>query len=200
MSLPQVIEQMPESHNWAVQHTMSDADGAYLAQAIWDITAVAVSDGSLRGEFGTSGFIMEGPTSAHYIRAANIVPGPLPEGDSHRCELAGLYGIIICLTQAICQRHNVLSGAVCVACDNKAAINVFNEEFIQLPKHANYDLLSAIYSLLSASPLSWSSEHVKGHQDDHLLLRPLRQLEKLNVAMDSLAKRFWHHMVDPPQQ
>jgi hypothetical protein len=74
---------------------------------------------------------------------------------------------------------------------------VFDKEFIPLPKHANYDLLSAIYSLLSASPLSWSGEHVKGHQDDHLLLRPLTRLEKLNVAMDTLAKHFWYHMVDP---
>jgi hypothetical protein len=46
---------------------MSDNDGTYLAQAICDGSAVAVSDGSLRGEFGTSAFIMEGPTSAHHI-------------------------------------------------------------------------------------------------------------------------------------
>jgi hypothetical protein len=196
ISLPQIITRMPESLKWAVQHMENDDDGAYLAQAIRDGNAIAVSDGSLCGKFGTSAFIMEGRTSVHHIRAVNIVPGPLPEGDSHQCELAGLYGII-CLTQAICQRHNVLSGSVWVACDNKAAINVFDEEFIPLPKHANYDLLSAIYSLLSTSPLSWSGEHVKGHQDDHLLLRPLTRLENLNVAMDTLAKRFWYHMVNP---
>jgi hypothetical protein len=88
-SLPQIIEQLPELLNWAVQHLTTDDDGAYLAQAIRDGSAVAVSDGSLRGEFGTSTFIMEGPTSAHHIRAVNIVPGPLPKGDSHRCKLAG---------------------------------------------------------------------------------------------------------------
>jgi hypothetical protein len=102
---------------------------------------------------------MEGPILVHNVRVVNIVPGPLPEGGSHCCKLAGLYGII-CLTQAICQHHQVHSGAVCMACDNKAAIHVFDEEFISLPKHANYDLLSAIYTLLSESPLSWTGERV----------------------------------------
>jgi hypothetical protein len=45
--------------------------------------------------------------------------------------------------------------------------------------------------------VDWRTRTVKGHQYDHLLLQPLTRLENLNVAMDSLAKCFWHLMVDP---
>ena len=38
-------------------------------------------------------------------------------------------------------------------------------------------------------------EHVKGHQDDTFLGRPFTLMEKLNIAMDALAKQYWHCLI-----
>ena len=81
-------------------------------------------------------------------------------------ELAGLYGLVICC-QALCTAHNIQSGRIQVACDNINAIEVFEPDFFPHPKQANYDLVSALFHKIKASPIEWLPEHVKGHQDDN---------------------------------
>ena len=62
-----------------------------VAEAMRAGTLRAVGDGSLKGSYGTSAFALEAPGQIHNrIQGVNVVPGPLAEGDSHRCELASL--------------------------------------------------------------------------------------------------------------
>jgi len=65
-----------------------------LVAAFRNGTAIAVSDGSLKSLLGTSGYIITTPDGPAYIQGVNRVPGPLKDGDSYRCELAGLYAIL----------------------------------------------------------------------------------------------------------
>ena len=82
-----------------------------------------------------------------------------------------------------------------MACDNFSAISTAAPDYIPRVSQANFDLVQAIVSLIKVSPLTWLWQHVKGHQDDHILLRPLTLLERLNIHMDSLAKGYWSHII-----
>jgi len=107
--------------------------------------------------------VLENPGEAtNRIKGVNIVPGPLAEGDSHRCELASLYAMLL-VSQAVCNTHNITQGQAMIACDNKQAISMFNEWYVPDPQDANFDLASAIWKLLQDSPIQWRNIHVKGH-------------------------------------
>ena len=80
-------------------------NGTHVAQAIHDGTVVAVSDGSLKMCFQMSAFIIAGEGDTNPIRVVNVVPGPIKEGDSHRCELAGLYSTMVTL-EKLCKVHS----------------------------------------------------------------------------------------------
>ena len=96
---------LPADLKWAITHIHIPDNGASLAQAIIDGTAVAVSDASYKDLFGTAALVVEGPPTSHRANAVNITPGPIKEGDSTRCETGGLIGIMV-LTMAICTVHN----------------------------------------------------------------------------------------------
>lgn len=54
---------------------------------------------------------------------------------------------------------------------------------------SNYDLLFAIRKLWAESPITWKFRHIKGHQDDNLPLANLDRWAKLNIEMDTRAKK-----------
>ena len=193
-SLPEAVADLPSDAKWAIQNLQQTDDGAYIAAAMQANQAIAVSDGSLKKQFGTAAFVLEGATSLNRIRAVNIAPGPLKDGDSHRCEMAGLYGMVA-LSNCIAALHNVTTGSVRVACDNKHALRIFDEDYIPDVKHPDYDLVSATLQLIQESPLDFYGEHVKGHQDQKVLARPYTRQELLNMEMDDLAKGIWRHIV-----
>ena len=189
----QQIAKLDDDVKWAIQSPTITGSIESLAREIEAGTVVAVSDGSLKCEFGTAAFTIEhSPTTR--IRGVNVVPGPIKEGDSHRCELAGLYGLVQCV-RVICEVHNVTTGQITVACDNITALEVFDDEFQPHPKQANFDLTSSVYNLIKLSPIKWNHQHVKGHQDEQGPVSNLTRLERLNVEMDELAKRYWTHIL-----
>jgi len=185
------LEKNHKNTHWATKHTQHQDNGKTVANAIRHGTAVAVSDGSFKMKYGTAAFVIEGNDSVNRIRGVNEVPGPLVDGDSHRCELAGLYGIVT-LIQTICDMYQIKEGTVKVACDNEQALRCFDLDYAPDPNHRNFDLLQAVTYLSRQSPIQWKPQHVKGHQDKHKH-RYLTRLERLNIEMDHLAKAFWTH-------
>jgi len=183
----QHLESLPQDARWAISWSRCADGGASVARAFQAGTFQAVSDGSLKGGFGTSAFVLETPgETSNHIQGVNIVPAPLAEGDSHHCELASLYAILL-VSQAVCKTHNITQGKAAIACDNKQAISMFNEWYVPDPQDANFDLTSAIWKLLQDSPIQWRNIHVKGHQDDHLHYDKLNRIAQLNVEMDRLS-------------
>lgn len=190
----QAIAQLPRTQNWSVKSLDLPDNGVTIAQQIQLGTALAVCDGSLKDHLGTSAIIVDSPHAAGMARAVNMVPGPIEEGDSHRCELAGLYGTIT-LIHSICKIHEITHGSIRIACDNIHALNVFEDGYTPDVKNRNFDLCSAIHSLLQQSPITWKNEHVKGHQDNKKAVANLTRPEQLNVYVDQLAKTYWQHIV-----
>jgi hypothetical protein len=97
-------------------------NGQTIAAAIQQGTAVAVSDGSLKLNLGTSAFIICGPNFTHSIVGVNVLPGCVHDGDSLRCELSGLYAI--CLTVSVIVNQFGLTGS---ANGERSELNVVNE-------------------------------------------------------------------------
>jgi hypothetical protein len=133
------------------------ADGGQtLADAICRGQAIAVSDGSYKDELSTAAYVLEGSTSVNQIVVVLAVPG-MPDDQSSYCsKLAGLYGIVA-MVQMICEHFGITSGAIKVGCDGQIALQ---KAFGRGPKYdpditdANYDLLSAIWKLLTRSPVT----------------------------------------------
>ena len=192
-----LLQAAPPTQRWAIATLLRTDEGTQFATALRQGTALAVSDGSLKVGLGTSAFILVDRTNltSHPIQGVNKVPGPIAEGDSHRCELAGLYAIVSSVNM-IAMAHGVTDGQVEVACDNISSLGVFDEEFLPKPKHKNFDLLKATHTLLRLSPVRWKHTHVDGHQDTKKPNRPLSLLEQLNVAMDRMAKSYWTYWVN----
>lgn len=172
-------------------------EGLTIAQALTDGTAVAVSDGSLKNGLGTAAFTIESSTYENRVHGVNKVPGPIGDGDSYRCELAGLYSIVVIVT-TIARYYHLPHGKCTIACDNESSLKVFLPDFCPNPKGASYDLVSAIWNILQESPIEWSAVHVKGHQD--IKGRNLTRLEKMNVQMDNKAKEYWRYLVKDPKE
>jgi len=163
-TLCEALEFLPRSCHWAVQHAEITDEGRAIAAAIRSGAAVAVSDGSLRYTLGTSAFVIEGMDSAHRIVGYSRVPGPIKEGDSHRCELAGLYAIVT-LVNCLCHHHRITQGSILVACDNTGALKPGAVDFLPKCSQKNLDLLQAIWKSIQESPIEWTTQHVYGHQD-----------------------------------
>ena len=96
-----VLEALPVSAHWAIQLCTIPNNGQRIATALCNGTALALSDGSFKDMFGTSAFVIEAADSYQRITGVNAVPGPLNDGDSHRCELCGLFAIVL-IVNCIC--------------------------------------------------------------------------------------------------
>jgi hypothetical protein len=51
-------------------------------------------------------------------------------------------------------------------------------------------MLSSLRSMIASSPITWTTRHVAGHQDDDPT-HPLDWWALQNIQMDNLAKVFW---------
>jgi len=93
-SLEEAIDQSPVSQKWSVDcHYVADG-GELIAAALRDGTAIAVSDGSFKDQFGTAALVIEGPDSDNQMLAVNVTPGHPEEQLSYRSELSGIFGIV----------------------------------------------------------------------------------------------------------
>jgi hypothetical protein len=176
---------------WAIESCRVDDDGRYVAQAIREGTALAVSDGSFKDAVGTAGFVVEGPRyNFHRILGDCMVPGYGDDQSAYRSELCGLMGIMYTLRE-LCAHHHIKTGAITVACDGLSAIRkALDEDSTFSCRSAQFDLLAAIESVLLRLPIQVRWRHVDGHQDDGRV-GPLDRWEQLNVEMDALAKLRW---------
>ena len=182
------LEALKPSEKWAINYIDIPSNTDAIAQAISSFQCYAVSDASLDEICcGTAAFTLVGPSDENAIRAVHKVPGPIKPGNSYRCELSGIFGIII-LTRLIMCQHHITEGSVHVRCDNESCIRIFNYWFVPDPSEDSFDLVHAVWHMIRESPLKWTAEWVEGHQDD--LGLELDRFALLNCAMDKLANTY----------
>jgi hypothetical protein len=163
-SLQERLEKLPALVTWALKHLQLSDNGMTIARSLRGHQAITVSNGGLKYGLEMAAFVLEGQDSIGQIKGMNRVPGLIQEGDSHCCELSGLYAVIL-LVKEISHMHQITQEGITVYCDNETALCVFDPDFSPDPKMKNFDLISACWSQLHTTPIDWKAVHVKGHQD-----------------------------------
>ena len=127
-----------------------------------------------------------------------INPGRTTDQSAYRSELWGLLRMIQKI-YSLCLYHDIQEGAITIACDNTSALELSTSTSIPLSiTKSNNDILCAIWHVLSKTPVSWHTVHVRGHQDE--TGKALTWLETLNCEMDNKAKQALqnHQVVQDP--
>jgi len=191
-SLEEAINRSPASQRWAVDcHYVADG-GESIAAALRDGTAIAVSDGSFKDQYGTAALVIEGPDADNRMLAVNAMPGHPADQSSYRSELSGIFSVVT-LVNLTCAVFCITSGEITAGCDGIEALKssfAEGEDYEADFMKADFDLVSAIRLALAESPVIWKYQHVKGHQDD-AGVKHLDRWATLNVEMDNLAKAYW---------
>ena len=89
--------------------------------------------------------------------------------------------------------HVLLRLPVFAAISQLCGLSALNKAFDTWPLEPSdpqFDLLSALRTMISDSPLTWKTRHVPGHQDDDPSVK-LDWWATKNIEMDNLAKVFW---------
>ena len=189
------------SRSWALERLQSLDNGAAVARAIGNNTAICVSDGSYKDQHGTAAFVLVDPSHAEpdsnlRIIGCHVAPGFQSDQSPYRSELSGIYGIL-CVVEELCSLHNIESGSFTIGCDNETCLwMAINKCGTLSPRSKSFDLLSAIRFKIRSLPVTVRSHWVEGHQDNYS--RDPSRLDlwaRLNIEMDSLAKLFWEDSV-----
>jgi hypothetical protein len=183
-----VLDSLPASSKWALSEFALPSDLSSIIRALSTGTARAISDGSFKDEFGTSALTVVDDADTS-ILGLNIVPGHPDDQGAYRSELAGLFGIVL-LVNLLCSWAGILSGGIEVGCDGLSALNKAFDTWPLDPDDPHFDMLSALCTMIAASPLKWTTRHIEGHQDDDLT-KALDFWALQNIQMDNLAKVYW---------
>jgi hypothetical protein len=104
------------------------------------------------------------------------------------------------MVNTLASYHLITQGTITVGCNNISALELsFEIERPITTKHPDHDILYEIRAQLSKSPISWTAQHVQGHQNDQRTLTVLSQLKTLNCEMDNLAKTTLMQIEKPPE-
>jgi len=177
---------------WAIRSFDCPNNGATIAQAILQGTALAICDGSYKDQFGTAGFaIQNGSSRDSRILGANVTPGHPEDQNPYRSEVGGIAAIVI-IVEALTTVYAIQNGSIELGCDCESALTAIFAHEYDTPSQPHHDLIHEIRRKLAASPITWTSRHVRGHQDKHVQFKHLDMWSQLNVEMDSLAKSYWN--------
>ena len=183
--------------NWNLPtpHTILDdvqvrGDANDILESIRQGRGKVVSDGSYLEEedIGTASWILEGSKN-NYVIGQHETPGDRQYQCSHRSEMFGLLGGIL-TTNALCEAHGITDGTITAKCDGEGTILIVQWlHAVTNNSRKHHDLIHSIKEALAVSPLTWTFEHIDGHQDDHMSYSQLDRWAQLNVIVDAAAKK-----------
>jgi hypothetical protein len=156
---------------------------------------LAVSDGSVKGDRMTYGWVLALKDGTRLARGKGSCPG---RPSSMRSEAAGMLSVALIL--AMLQRNTECAlkhSQVHFIADNKGLITrqIHHQSYeINYPNQTllpEYDLTEQIYSTILTHKITATFSHVKGHQDDAEDISKLSLTAQLNVEADSLAEEYY---------
>ena len=120
----------------------------------------AVSNGSFSPKdlYGTAAWIIQDElTGSEQLTGMMIIPGQPNDLDAYRCELGGLYGIVV-IIDALCVYDSIKSGSITRACDGDMALKHATNEYDWIsPARPHFDIIAAIWATNARTPLTWNS-------------------------------------------
>ena len=201
--LQSFIASQPIHLRWPVQHLTFTTHTTMLPFSLKNGTLKAVSDGSWKAPHGAAAFILGDTRHPHTIlaRGANTMPPAFPiplHGSSYRSEISGLLGVLR-FTHLIDRLYRIPTGGATIACDSKGALSqVFGAQPLS-HKQPDFDLLSLAREILLDLPhITFTVQHVQGHQDDGTLFQHLDHWAQWNVSADLIAKAHVKYLEQHP--
>ena len=192
------LDNLEEDKRWALTNLDLPADGLPLAVAIQLGTARAVSDGSFKDQFGTAAWVYYDAITNETLGNGRLnTPGYPEDQCSYRSEISGIYGIAVTILE-LAKFHDLRGGAIQVACDGESALHRCFKPWSSNPLAKHFDIIHATRAAITASTITWTWEHVRGHQDE--TQQPLTITEQRNVEMDAAAKEHWNQQIQQPVQ
>jgi hypothetical protein len=153
---------------------------------------------SFKDKFGTSAFTVVVNDDIS-ILGLNVVPGHLDDQSAYRSELADLFGIVM-LVNLLSEWAGILEGAIEVGCDSLSTLNKAFDTWPLDPDDPYFDMLNSLRAMIAERPITWTTRHVDGHQDDDINAK-LDWWARQNIQVDNLAKVFWmNHSHSSPVQ
>jgi len=124
-----------------------------------------------------------------------FISSNLEDQSTYHSKLFGLWDFLVSLKQLSDRRH-ITQGQVTIACNGLLALKKAQAEYPTEPEEAHYDLISAIKNLRDQLPIKLNFEHVKGHQDQGMIMA----LPWLVWMMESHAKTNYSLQLLPPNR
>jgi len=178
---------------WALSHLNLLDDGTLLGEAIRSGQAHVVSDGSFKEKFGMAAWVFyHNETNLTLGHGRLITPGGPNKQCAYHSKLSGLYGITLTLHE-LSSYQEFAGGHIKTACNGESALHRCFKPWASNPLAKHFDLIQATRSAIRNTPIEWTWEHVRGHQDEGN--ETLTVTEQRNVEMDTAAKDHWqlHH-------
>ena len=163
-----------------------------IVNCIREGTAVGVSDGSFKEEYGTAAWVLENKTGTQRIMGHLVSPGFNSDQSAYRSEISGLYAMVM-MTEAIIKVWNIQEGGITLGCDGKSALRqaLSIQDVTIKSGQQSHDLLSGIHGYINDSKIEYVGRHIKGHQDEKIKAAFLDKWAQLNIEMDFGAKDWW---------
>ena len=188
---PEWIQDMFRYKNW---HN----DFSQITTSLQDGSLQAIADGSYKKvkNLATCAWVITTPSSSIEFEGAAQVPGNDDQLESYRAELYGILCIITFL-DLVATYFNIKNGHVTIGCDNiEAGKNMIEYTRRHSPRVEHFDLLWIAWKIKQKGKLSFTYNHVKGHQDR--TKRTLTRWENMNVRMDATAKQLMQFIINNP--
>jgi hypothetical protein len=158
-------------------------------------TAVCVTDGSYKHTYGSAALIILYSIKTNEgVILVNQTPGLHKGMDAaYPTKLGGIYGCIAYINE-LDQQYQIMMGAITLACDCWLVIlNVFLHS-CRNPNQPQFDLVHSCRHLVQDSTISWNSQRVTGHQDNHVSYNELDHWGQLwhpttRLGLESLERR-----------
>jgi hypothetical protein len=180
------------STSWLGSSLSTIGNLTHLRESITNGTAIAVSDGSYDAisNQASAAYTLLDSTGQHGLECSMDVPGDASCQNAYRAEVAGILGVLF-LIQLSSYIFDQSHGNVSVYCDGKSALEqVFDfSRDIGTAKSKQSDLIMATRTVIQNMEVTLDHHHVKGHQDDNILLELLPLPAQVNVHTDQKAKR-----------
>jgi hypothetical protein len=151
----QHVTALPTTKKWGTANFTSSDEGCTIVEALQQGNAIAVCDGSFKGNKGASAWVIEGCSSEGRITGWNHVSGDDYDQSAYRSELTGILGIVS-MAMILYNHYNLAQASITVACDNLSALNNALDKSIEISiKDPDHDLLFTIRHLMEIHPIIW---------------------------------------------
>lgn len=164
-----------------------------IIQGLKNGSTVGVNNVSYKWEIamGTAAWRIEVPDTDEFIEGKCISPGAKHLQSAYQSELVGQLAILHTIHD-ICQFHNISSGQLTLACDDKTTLNMTKFKAVKIvsPKQKHSDIVGPMVKLRDALKIDVNCVHVTVHQGDWVEYNDLDRLVQMNICMDLEAKEF----------